>query len=389
MDIQAKTNLIQQFSQQVLENGGMVLPPLVRDELRARLKTGPIYLLGSSSTYAKHFIEFAQPRLPIRAIIDDFASDSVIHKIPRFTTEQFIKDSQAFPEALALNLTFAAQTFEFFNYLSNSLGIRCLDYLTIAQLLEAEYHAPLLHQLSAETAQNIPQFLELTAFFQDELSLLTLFNILLGRLSLNRTWLEAINIGAQSMYFDPKLMDFSATEVFIDCGAYQGDTIQRFLHVVNNQYKTIMAFEPDRDNFKNLNKNYGNQSNIILHPQGVFSQAGYLNFHRGLGSFSRFMPTDEPNGTQNSSVAVVALDKVLIEQPVTFLKMDVEGAELDALQGAARIIATDKPKLAIAVYHNPLDMINIIKLIEGLNPNYHFFLRHHGSFFLETICYAI
>ena len=83
------------------------------------------------------------------------------------------------------------------------------------------------------------------------------------------------------------------------------------------------------------------------------------------------------------------MDEALTGKNVTFIKMDIEGAEYPALQAAEEVIKNDKPKLAIAVYHCPEDILRIPELILQYNPNYRLYLRHYSPFENETILYAI
>ena len=86
---------------------------------------------------------------------------------------------------------------------------------------------------------------------------------------------------------------------------------------------------------------------------------------------------------------MVALDEVLDKKRVTFIKMDIEGAEREAILGAKKIISEQKPKLAISVYHHPKDILVLPKLILHINGDYTFYLRHYALSTSETVLYAI
>ena len=85
---------------------------------------------------------------------------------------------------------------------------------------------------------------------------------------------------------------------------------------------------------------------------------------------------------------VDALDHLLGDKKVTFIKMDIEGAEQPALAGARGIIRTQRPRLAICTYHNLEDMLGIPLVIHELCPGYRIYLRHHTNTRYGTICYA-
>lgn len=88
------------------------------------------------------------------------------------------------------------------------------------------------------------------------------------------------------------------------------------------------------------------------------------------------------------TVPITTLDHVMSDETVGFIKMDIEGAELDALRGAANVIARDRPFLAISVYHKPGDVLALMQYIHEIVPDYQFWLRHYGALFYETVLYA-
>jgi len=77
------------------------------------------------------------------------------------------------------------------------------------------------------------------------------------------------------------------------------------------------------------------------------------------------------------------------DEKATFIKMDIEGSELEALKGAQNQIKVNKPKLAICVYHKETDLITIPQFILSLNPDYKLYLRHYGNFSTELVLYAL
>lgn len=89
------------------------------------------------------------------------------------------------------------------------------------------------------------------------------------------------------------------------------------------------------------------------------------------------------------AIEVRKLDDVLQGKKVTFIKMDIEGAELAALRGAEKIIREQRPRLAICVYHKPEDIWEIPSLILSCNPDYRLYLRHYSITETETVLYAI
>lgn len=121
-----------------------------------------------------------------------------------------------------------------------------------------------------------------------------------------------------------------------------------------------------------------------IYQLGVWKRQADLHFHETLAGSSSCISND---GEQ--VVMVDSLDNVLGKKEVSFIKMDVEGAELEALQGAKNLIQRNAPKLAICVYHKLSDIYEIPQLLLEYNPNYIFYLRHYSFEEYETVLYAI
>lgn len=174
----------------------------------------------------------------------------------------------------------------------------------------------------------------------------------------------------------------STDEIFVDAGAYSGDTIQGFLEAVQRQYRFIHAFEPESGNYKKLLEHVGALPNIACRQLGIGSEKAEIKF-----SSTRKSSKADASGDQ--VVQIDTLDHLFERETVTFLKMDIEGMECAALQGAKNLIQTMHPKLAICTYHSNADMVWVPKLILELDPTYTLYFRHYSHALPETICYAV
>lgn len=184
-------------------------------------------------------------------------------------------------------------------------------------------------------------------------------------------------------YFDVDEMHYTQDEVFVDCEAYIGDSIDGYRKHVG-QYRKIYALEPDVENCKKIQEYVENQKlqNIQLINAAVGKENRTVSFdQQGTAGSS-------VKGEGNNSVKLVCLDDVIAD-PVTFLKMDIEGFELDALMGAKGLIETYKPKLAICVYHKCEDPVSIVEYLAQLVPEYQFYMRHYTYSQHETVLYAV
>lgn len=200
-------------------------------------------------------------------------------------------------------------------------------------------------------------------------------------------------------YIDPSDIEYFPSDVpilknlnkinFVDCGAYIGDTIKELMNQASNVNSTI-SFEPDVKNQKSLNtelnlqKKYYPDTSFIIYPAGVYSVNSILHFsNHGVDSSASF------DSNSNTLVPVVSIDNTLINTSINFIKMDIEGAELEALIGAKNTIQKYKPNLAICLYHKPEDLWELPLLIHEIEPSYEMYLRVHEDMCLSTVLYCI
>jgi len=178
-------------------------------------------------------------------------------------------------------------------------------------------------------------------------------------------------------------------------GAANGDTAINFIEYAKNSYKKMYLFEPNQLMFKEMKENLKNISNnkIEYISSGLYDSKGKIGFD--LNSFSSRI-----DNKATDFITTVKLDDVVAE--ATFIKLDIEGAELQALKGAQKLIKKCQPILAICLYHKPSDLVEIPLLIHSINPNYKLYIRKYGNFGelikydygeiyidFDTVCYAI
>ncbi len=179
----------------------------------------------------------------------------------------------------------------------------------------------------------------------------------------------------------------SDREYFVDCGGFDGDTVFSFVKNVNSTYGHIYTFEPDVANYEKLVtavKSKGLQ-NIDTINAGCWSSATTLRF----SSNANMAVIVSGEADADFSVPVTTIDETVGDDPITFIKMDIEGAEYEALQGAARTITKNLPTLAICAYHKPDDLIVLPQYIKQLSSDYTLYLRHHQYMSWEMVLYAI
>ena len=152
-------------------------------------------------------------------------------------------------------------------------------------------------------------------------------------------------------------------------------------------YSRIYAWEPDRKNIEILNKIIENHPNVKNIPYALWSEKTTLYFSEEGTAGSKVVANHEST-VKTISLEANSIDNVHVEDKVSFIKMDIEGAEMYAIKGAEHTIMRDRPNLAICIYHKPEDLWEIPLLIQSWVPDYKFYVRHYGERFYGTILFA-
>ena len=190
----------------------------------------------------------------------------------------------------------------------------------------------------------------------------------------------------KDIYF-PDFIRPLADEIFVDCGAYDGDTVREFLK--RRKGKKIIAIEPDAQNYKKLERFLFGPQNIHLLDTEFVALPFALGSVRGTMPFNATGTAGSSLGLSEDLVSITTLDHLLQDESPTFIKMDIEGAELDALRGAEQTIRRCKPVLAACLYHRPADLWQIPLFVHSICPDYNFFLRRYSDECWEEVFYAV
>ncbi len=194
-----------------------------------------------------------------------------------------------------------------------------------------------------------------------------------------------------AMYFDlPALLPQRSTEVFVDAGAFDGLTARRFFEWCGSEAYAY-CFEPDPQNIERINKNLSGVTDYRVIPKVLWSEPGAVSMEL-RGSFATSVSWEGVSNRETQMIEATSLDAFLMEEPerdVTFIKMDIEGAEKEALLGAKETIARLHPRLAISIYHRPEDIHELPEIILSCHSDYKLYLRHYSFADYDTVLYAI
>lgn len=190
---------------------------------------------------------------------------------------------------------------------------------------------------------------------------------------------------SQRQYFDLPQLPRQENELFIDGGSFDGKSALAFRKWCKaGACAKIWAFEPDKENIDKIERNFiHDRSSVKIFPYGMWNRNTTLSF-QALGN-----GTSKIDGNGKKKIEVRKLDDLVQNETVTFIKLDIEGAEKEAIEGAAGVIERDKPKMAVSIYHRTEDLWQIPALILKYRRDYRFFLRHYSIAAQETVLYAI
>ena len=227
---------------------------------------------------------------------------------------------------------------------------------------------------------------ECYATLADELSKRELREQLLWRYWLDFSALSP-PLHAIDTYFPGDLLSPVPDEVFVDCGSFDGDSIRSFNRHWGGEFHHAFALEPDPTNRDALASNVeamGIGDRVTVMPFAVGNNSGPVSF--ALNSSASSHLTTQDGG---SVIECRRLDD--IEWPVmpTYIKMDIESAEPEALAGGSELLRRHQPVLAVCTYHRSEHLWQIPNLIRSISPKYHVFLRRYAEESWEGVCYAI
>jgi FkbM family methyltransferase len=221
---------------------------------------------------------------------------------------------------------------------------------------------------------------ELYEKLNDEESKQTLFHLLRFRLNRDIKDLERFQFRIKEQYFEP-FIKLGDKPVFIDGGGFDGATSLYFATLYPD-YSSIYYFEPNQEIIPTAKENLKDVANLFFYEKGLWSTSTTLSFDNTLSSASKLTS----NG--NIIIPTVSLDEVVAGK-VDFIKLDIEGAEFEAIKGAREIITQQKPMVAVCVYHDQQDFLRIPALLSEYRNDYKIYLRHYTQGVFETVMYFV
>ncbi|MDD3140687.1 MAG: FkbM family methyltransferase [Lachnospiraceae bacterium] len=242
---------------------------------------------------------------------------------------------------------------------------------------------PAFDGIHNELIENKEKYISMYDFLEDDLSKEVFEKMVCYRMYLDKDYpIKAMFASMQNgiQYFD-KVVTEKNIEFFYDVGGYDGDSTIDFIKQFRN-YKKVFFYEPDKKIFEEAEKRFANIGEIECFQVAVGEKSEKLRYAPiggGAGVIGDF---------GSDIIESIMLDDYLNSEK-SYVKMDIEGYEMQAIRGMRNSILKYKPILAICVYHKTGDMHKLASKILSFNPNYKVYMRHYSKNYSETVCYFI
>lgn len=349
------------------------------------LSRRPRILLGAGSVLAQDFVQYELAQGHVIALVDNARAGQTVDGVPVIGDAGLTALLDKTPDAIGVFCCGSESAIAHFTRVWGARPQPLLGYFEVIRDWPTDAFAG--HRL-----EFLPSFSDESgiyaahrsarSFLSDSISLRTLDAVMLYRLTWDPGFIQKVNKPEKAIYFEPDVMPLSDHEVFVDGGAFDGDTVRDFAAKTGGKYEHIHAFELDPANSEAFLAKTEGIADVTLHQMGLWNEPAELGLEHRPDNGSRVSDDAERR------VPLNALDNIDVGN-VSLIKLDVEGAEVQALNGARRLIAARKPKLAISAYHRFDDFVTLFETVRDIRDDYRFTLRHYSPIIYDSVIYAL
>ena len=348
-----------------------ILPP--KRELYRRMAAidGPgVYVLGRNK-----YAESVAQQMPVRAFIDDHASERTHLGYPIVRMESVPQHALVVSCVVDSRPLTAGQRLQ-------AMGLNNrLDYFDLLRLDPARFQLlDFCNGNREDILEHIEEYRWVYDHLADELSKTTFRHVVQFLATMDLEQMRGFSLELERQYFED-FLKFHSGEVFVDGGGYDGRTTRAFA-LRAPDYGRIYYFEPMPKMMEESRRVLADLQRIQYVEKGLSDCSGTVHFDDQAGSASRISLTGD------SVIEVTTIDEE-IKEPVSFIKLDIEGAELATIEGAERQIRAHAPKLAVCIYHNQSDFWRIPRRVLELQDRYRLYVRHYTEGILETVMFFV
>ena len=326
------------------------------------------YILGINK-----LTKSVQKHIKIDGIIDDFT------RVQRSRKKEILKIEDVPKDAIIL-WTSSGSPLEVKRRL-DTMGFSNISYLALLKYssLDLAPH-PFIMDFKEDYKHNKHLYEQTYNLLADKKSKEIFTKLINFKISFDYTFMEGFTNNHAGQYFERDILPDLKEIVFVDGGGYVGDTVAE---VIKNypEYKKIYLIEPIKENLRIAKRDLSKYSNIEFIASGLSNKKDQLFFHEEK-SFSTLYKA----GSQ--SVQVDTIDNIVCER-VDYIKLDIEGSELEAIEGAKESIRKYKPLLAICIYHKAEHWYKIPQKVLAIHSDYKLYLRHYMEGVFESVLYFI
>ena len=263
----------------------------------------------------------------------------------------------------------------------DSLGFENISYLALCKYTQLDLvEPPFIMDFKKDFQEHFEEYQEVYNLLEDERSREIFTKIMNFKISFDYTFMEGFTNKHEEQYFDKEILPSFEKISFLDGGGYVGDTTKELIKNYPD-YKKIWLIEPIDENITIAKRKLVQYEKIEYINAGLLNREEELSFHEEKSFSSMF-----GKGTQ--SVRVNTIDN-LIKEPIDYIKLDIEGAELLAIEGARESILNYHPVLAICIYHKAEDWYKVAQNVLAIEPRYKLYLRHYMEGIFESVLYFI
>lgn len=331
----------------------------------------PRYIFGRTP-YAASIAEYITPD----GVIDDFTTEREFAGLP------VVKMADVPQHAIVLSAIVDGRPVSVDRLLKSS-GRQVIDYFSFKNYVDFPLKEGAFVSSAAfqdDYRNNREKYNRIAALLADDISRETFSRLVKFRLEEDLNLMSWFTFRPQESYFEPFVNLHTEKPVFVDVGSFDGETAREFIRRCP-AYHRVDLFEPEPRQMAVIKEKLTNERDIYYHQCGASNKKETLTF-TSSGSWSHL----DDNG--DIVINVDTIDSLVTEAP-TFIKMDVEGHEYAALEGARQSIITHHPALAICCYHRVDDYWKLPELVFSFRSDYKLYLRHYTEGVLETVFYFI
>jgi len=331
----------------------------------------PRYIFGRT-IYAADIIKNYQPD----GVIDDYTSESHYHGIP------IIKLIDVPDKAIVVSAIVDGRPVTV-NRLLEKSGLRCIDYFSFKKYAPYKLREP-NHVSSADFSidycANEEKYTAILQVLADEVSKETFSRLVNFRLNEDLSQMSYFTYRPNDIYFEPFVISNEDDLVFVDVGCFDGGNVIDFIKNYPS-YRSVHVVEPEPVQMAKIKERLHGFANINYHQYGASN-------HKGVTRFTSSGIWSHMDDKGDIKVKVNTID-ALIDERISFIKMDIEGHEYSALEGARQHIIDDHPALAICAYHLVDDFWKLPELVLSFRQDYKIYMRHYTEGVLETVYYFV